>query len=148
MHEIAADHGARLADRDVRIRQVGDEQLVVFLDARAEDERTLAVDAEREAREIPRALVIQPLLACAERADVARVVEQRERVVVFENRRPLGGSRRRRENVELIADLDDVAASFGRDIRHLRFLGRCKGLGGPVHDTLVDGDVFLGHSRH
>ena len=72
VHEIARQHEIAVAERDVGIRQVGAEQLVVVLDARAEQQRPLAVQPQPEPRQVPRAFVIQALLARPERADVAR----------------------------------------------------------------------------
>ncbi len=71
MDEIAGEHAIAVAERNVRIRQVGAEQLVVVLDARAQQQRPLTVQPQPEPGQVPRALVIEALLARPERADVA-----------------------------------------------------------------------------
>jgi hypothetical protein len=106
--QIAGEHAIAVAERDVRIRQVGAEQLIVVLDARAQQQRPLPVHAQLEPRQIPGALVIQPLLARQQRSDIADGIEEREGVVVLQHRRALRGSRSGRQNVELVVDLNHV----------------------------------------
>ena len=57
--------------------------------------------------------MIQALFTDVVRADVAGVVEHGKRVVVLEDGRALRGPRRFRENVELVANFDDVATASG-----------------------------------
>ena len=108
VEEVAREHEVGVPERDVRVRQIGAEQLVVLLDACAQQQRAMAVQPHSKSREVPRVLVIEPLLARPERADVARVVEHGKRVVMLEDRGPLrrlgGGG----EDIELVLDLDDV----------------------------------------
>ena len=108
MHDVARQHLALLGKRRVGVGDVGAEQLVVVLDAGAQEERTPIVQAQPEAREIARSFVIQALLARAERPDVAVEIEQREGIVVLEHRAALAGARRGRQDVELILDLNEI----------------------------------------
>ena len=125
MDEIARQHAVGISERNVGIRQVGAKQSVVFLDARAQQQRPAAVEPQPEARQVPGVFVIQPLLSGAERANVARVVEDRKGVVVFEDRGPLGRFRSGREDIELVLNLDDVfhvTPAIGRRRRSARSL--------------------------
>src|SRR5580765_2340982 len=105
MDEIVREHMI-LVDRNVRIRQVRTKEIVVVLDARTEEQRAVAIQPQTKSRQITRALVIQALLTQPDRGDIACVVEDRERIAVLENRRPLRRLRRC-EDVELILDLYD-----------------------------------------
>ena len=71
--------------RHVRIGQVDGEDGVVLADGRAEEHRPLAAEAEHQAREVAGAVVEQPLLAQPGGADVAEMVEDDERVALFEH---------------------------------------------------------------
>src|SRR5205814_562606 len=61
-----------------------------------------------QAREMPRPLVIQPLLARAEHPDVPAQIEDREGIAVLQDGRALTGPRGGGQDVELILNLDDV----------------------------------------
>ena len=73
------EHAIAVAERNVGVRQVGAEQLVVVLDARAQQQRPLAVQPQAEPRQVPRALVIQPLLARPNAPTSPTVVEHAQR---------------------------------------------------------------------
>lgn len=52
--------------------------------------------------------MIQSLFPQPDSVDVAEVIEHRERIAVFQNATVLIDSRRRRQNVILILDLNDL----------------------------------------
>jgi hypothetical protein len=68
----------------------------------------VAVEPQPEARQVARPFVIQTLLARAEHAHVAVQIEHGEGVVVLQNSGAFPDARGRRQDVELILDLDDV----------------------------------------
>ena len=107
MHEIARQD-VILVDRNIGVGEVRAEQIVVVLDARTEEQRIDAVQPKAKSREIACALVIQTLLACSKRGNVAGIIEDRERVAVFEDRGPLGRFRRGGKNVELVVNLNYI----------------------------------------
>ena len=108
VHDIAQQDVLAVAHRHVGIGEIGPEQLVIGLDAGAEQQRTPAVQAQAERREISRPLVIQPLLSGTEGADVAAQIEDGEGVIVLQDGSALRRARRGRENVELILNLDQI----------------------------------------
>ncbi len=108
VHNVARKHHIGLAERHVRIGEIRAEQLVVFLDARAEQQRPHAVQPQPESGHVTGAFVIQALLAGAKDADVAVQVEHRERVAVLKDCRALANARRSGQDVELVLDLNHV----------------------------------------
>jgi hypothetical protein len=108
VHEVPRKHLVRIGQGNVGIRQVGAEQLVVLLDACAEEEQALVVQPQPEPREISRALVVDALVARTERAHVAVQIEKGERITVLENETLFSSLRSGREDVELILDLDHI----------------------------------------
>ena len=108
VHDVAREHRALLAEWRIRVREIGAKQLVVVLDPRAQQQRPPIVQPQAESREVPGPFVIQPLLAGAERADVAGQIEEREGVAVLQDRAAIAGARRRGEDVELILNLDQI----------------------------------------
>ena len=70
VNEIARQHQFG-AERQVGIGEISAKQLVVVLDARAEEQRPVSVQPQAETRQISRAFVIKALLAGAERGNVA-----------------------------------------------------------------------------
>ena len=105
---VAGEHAIAVAERNIRIRQVGAEQFVVVLDARAQQQWPLPVQPEAKSRQVARSLVVEALLAGAEHADIAVQREDRERVGVLQHRRPLADARGGCQDVELIVDLNYV----------------------------------------
>ena len=82
-------HGAvpeRLpAQHHVRVGEVDREPRVVALGGRPQQQRPFLADAQHQARQVARALVVDPLLGEADGLDVAVAVEQGERVLVLED---------------------------------------------------------------
>jgi hypothetical protein len=136
--QIAGEHVIAVAERNIRIRQVGAEQFVVVLDPRAQQQRPLPIHAQLESGQVSGALVIQPLLARHERADIADGVEEGKGVVVLQNRRALRGSGSGRQYVELVVDLNHVFHS-----------GLQAGSGSDTSERAsIDVEVSLRHLRH
>src|SRR6185503_5702003 len=108
VHDVAGDDRAGLRQRDVRVRQISAEQLVVILDTRAQQQWPLAIQPEAKSRQVARSLVVEALLAGSEHADIAVQSEDRERVGVLQHRRPLADARGGCQDVELIVDLNYV----------------------------------------
>ena len=106
---------------DVGVRQVDREQRVVLADVELSSSGRSCRQAQQQAGQEARPLVVEPLLAEADRLDVAVAVEDGERVAVLEHavaaRRP---ARRSAEDVVAILDFQDArprswpAAGSGR----------------------------------
>lgn len=108
MHDVAREHAVRIAERHVRIGEIGPEQLVVFLDACAEKQRPQAVQPQPQPRDVARALVIEALLSRAVHPDVAVQIEHGEGVAVLQHRIAFARARRGGQDVELVLDLNYV----------------------------------------
>ena len=98
-----------LGQDQVGIGEIRDEERVVRLDRRAQQQGPRALDAQLDLRQEARSVVEQAVRAQTERAHVAKTIEDGEGVAVLEDARTVGIHGRTGENVELVVYLDDVA---------------------------------------
>ena len=87
---------------NVGVGQVHRQDRVVVAHARIEQEQTVLVQEQPEARQKARALVIETQLSHPDRRHVAEAVENGERVAVFQYPRAVIDSRGGGEDVELV----------------------------------------------
>ena len=97
-----------VTSREVGVGEIDGEQIVVFLDRRAQEQGAPAADAHLEAREEARAVMVEPLLAQTHRLHVAEPIEDRERLAVLEHTCAVIRARRRREDVKTVLVLEEL----------------------------------------
>ena len=85
MDEIVRQFELALSVVKVRIGEVAGQRRIVVPQDRAQEQRGVAVDRQRETGEMPRVLVIDALGAAGRRAHVAAAVEHPEPVAVLEH---------------------------------------------------------------
>ena len=86
----------------VGIREIDVEQNVVFLDCRAEQQRPLPIDGQRETGQKTGPFVVEAMRARSKRMDVAISIEQAERVALLQHLDVLIGQRGGGHNGALI----------------------------------------------
>jgi hypothetical protein len=99
----------------VGIHEVDREAGIVAADRRIQEQRAAAFEPEHEARQVARVLVVDAELRGTEAVDVAEPVEDRECVAVLEHPRPVVEPRRRRQDVEVFADADELVGHHAAD---------------------------------
>ncbi len=120
MDEVVLQRGVT-AEFQVGIGEVTDQRRIVVAQDRGQQQRARALQAEREAGEVARVAVIEPLRAAHFRGQVAIGVEHREGVVVLQRAGAPLLQRGGRGNGKLAARLD----------RHFRQIHRERPLGWP-----------------
>ena len=120
----AALDGDIAVDGEVRVRHIDDQQIVLLLDRRAQEERPVRLQLKQEARQIAGALVVESLFPQPTRLDVAVAVEHSKAVAVFQDARMLVGDGRGRANVVRAARSRLPGRRLRlRSIERLRFCG-------------------------
>ncbi len=120
--ELGAEHVQRTAlDADlpgarleIRVGQIDGEQVVLFLHRRRQQHRTPPAQTQLQPRQEPRPVVVDALLARPHRLHVAEAIEHRERLAVLEHARAVVGARRRRLDVEMLVQTDDLVVVSDR----------------------------------
>ena len=92
----------------VGIREIDVEQNVVFLDCRAEQQRPLPIDGQRETGQKTGPFVVEALRARSKRMDVAVSIEQAERVALLQHLDVVIGQRGGGHNGALIIPTIDL----------------------------------------
>ena len=90
-----------------RIGQVHRQLRVVAIDDAAQEERPCRAEADSQPGQKPRVLVVEPEFSLAPQLEVAEAIEHGKRVPMLENVGAIVHAGRRRQDVELILDLDD-----------------------------------------
>ena len=109
VQRAAGQHFAR-RHHEVGIRQVYREQHIVFADGRAQQQRPLAAEVHLQARQVPRLLVEDALLAESHGLNVSAAIEHREGVAIEQHTRAIVGQGRRRADVKMLPDFDYIFA--------------------------------------
>ena len=117
------DHAVRQV---IRIGQIDDQEGVVLLHGRAEQQRAPVVDQQHQVAQEPGPLVVEPFLS--PRQKVSRAVEDGERVGVLQHPDLIKRPGRARQNRKVLFELDTLVhvlpASFGTKPDSARRAGR------------------------
>ena len=136
---------------DVRVLQVGQQQLVGAAHRRGQHDGPLPVQAQLELRQEAGPLVEHPLLAQAVGLDVAGPIEHAEGIVVLEHPVVVVAAGGGGPDVVVVGDLDDVFIHMvdAPGSAHPRTgSGRQPPLlQRPFRQALIDRQVVLGHAR-
>ena len=124
--ELRAEHVQRPARQhelprlvlEVGRGEIDGQEIVLLLHRRRQQQRPPPADAQLQPRQEAGAVVVDALLAQADRLDVAEAVEHRERLVVLEHARAIVGTRRRRLDVVLLVEADDLVVRRRPECRH------------------------------
>ena len=101
---------------------------ILYFHLGTQQQRSPSVNSQIEARQMPRAVVINPLLAQADPLNIPEAIEHREGIGMFEHAIVLIDARRGCQNVKLILNLNDLV--HNRRLQQVRLVrsdaGKCE----------------------